>query len=57
VRACVIGTTFTALPFFLKSEGIINVYIDGVVMNPQQWPMWLLHDTAGRRGLECRKRS
>jgi hypothetical protein len=57
MRACVIVPTFTALPFVLESEGIINVYINGVVMKPQEWPMWLLHDKVGRRGLKCRKKS
>jgi hypothetical protein len=57
VRAYVTDTSFRALPFVLKSEGIIDVYIDGVIMKPQEWPMWMLHDKTGRRGLECRKKS
>jgi hypothetical protein len=43
--------------FWWDDEGIINVYINGVLMKPQEWPIWLLHDKVGRCGLECRKKS
>jgi hypothetical protein len=43
-------------PIF-RLDALFHVYSNGVIMRPQGWPIWLLHDRAGRRDLECRKKS